>query len=79
MKIPNPLEQHGSGHHATCVLHENFQELKLSRLQFDHAIAASHHALQAIECEISDDKQGRRLLERRAARQRMRTRAELCK
>src|SRR6476619_49115 len=35
VEFPDPLQQHGPRHHATCVAHEIFEQSELSRLKVD--------------------------------------------
>src|SRR6516164_11009991 len=54
MNIPDMLPQHRPWNYAAFVTNQIFQELELSRQQFDFAIAAAHCSRHQIHFEITD-------------------------
>src|SRR4029079_11915389 len=66
MIIPYVLEQHGAGHHLARMLHEIFQQAKLSRLEDNRFAGARHLMREPVENEIADHETGAALFRRSA-------------
>ena len=52
--VPDMRRQHGAGHHLAGVLHQEFEQAELARLEDDLGALARHAMRQSVELEIGD-------------------------
>src|SRR5579859_29614 len=54
VEIPDALQQHRAGHHATCVAQQVFEQLEFAWLQINAPAPTRYGALQEVKPQVGD-------------------------